>query len=60
MKNDKFVGLRLPSDLCEALCKISIKIYGKEQFSRLVRLVLDKYVSEVMYEDNKTDIDNKL
>lgn len=58
MKNDRYISLRLPSDLWEALCKISIKIYGKEQFNRLVRLVLDKYVSEVMYEDNKTYIDN--
>lgn len=58
MKNDKNIHLRLPNRLYIALASVSIKLFGKEQLSRLVRLVLEKYIDEVGYEDINTSVND--
>lgn len=61
MKNDMHINLRIPKRLYDDLSKLSIKFFGKEQISRLVRLVLEKYSSEVLQNESfDTDFKYKL
>lgn len=59
MKKEIITSLRMSDELYEALFELSKKMFGKVQVSRLMRLVLERYVLEVrLNENSKTDIDD--
>lgn len=61
MKKEIITSLRMSEELYEALFELSKKMFGKVQVSRLMRLVLERYVKEVLLnEDINSSFNNKL
>ncbi len=61
MKKEIITSLRMSEELYEALFELSKKMFGKVQVSRLMRLVLERYVKEVrLNEDINSSFNNKL